>query len=458
MSRVCTMVSLGLVLVAGCTPTVVVEPGGTTSGGTTSGGTTSGGTTSGGTTSGGTTSGGTTSGGTTSGGTTSGGTTSGATTSGGTTSGGTTSGGTTSGATTSGGTTSGGTTSGGTTSGGTTSGGTTSGGTTSGGTTSGGTTSGGTTGSSGPLVIAGAYDTTTQFNLLDALPPDVETALKLALELADSPGNFLLDMAGQIPVVKYVIDAIDLFSGVHDKITMAIDEYINGWSGGMVTTLHGLSGDLEMALRGLKAQNHLVISAPDSSGNTTVQDTLVNLVFTYNAQDYPYAQQAKAMTTGTIKGLKVTVAQHTYDHGVRIGGILVDLIDNVALPELTGVDSLGALLNQLVNCGGVADWVWSYIGNFCLADQCLYQYISANDLSKLCVEALDAAGSAIENQLASLDAPGMMSLSDGSCIALENKGHTGHADTLSNGVWSLTLPIGVGNVTLPGTFTGVSSN
>src|SRR4051794_24405843 len=49
-------------------------------------------------------------------------------------------------------------------------------------------------GGSGSLVdVSGGYDVTTQFNLLDALPPDVKEALSLALELADSPGQFLLD-------------------------------------------------------------------------------------------------------------------------------------------------------------------------------------------------------------------------------------------------------------------------
>ena len=110
--------------------------------------------------------------------------------------------------------------------------------------------------------------------------------------------------------------------------------------------------------------------------------------------------------------------------------MLVDLIDNVALPQLTGVSSLGALANQLVNCGGVGDWVWSYIGNTCIGSQCLYQYISANDIAKLCTNALNAAGDAVEGKLASLTAPGKMGAGDGSCLAVENMGHTGHADTL----------------------------
>src|SRR5262249_24236136 len=100
-------------------------------------------------------------------------------------------------------------------------------------------------------------------------------------------------------------------------------------------------------------------------------------------------------------------------------------------------------------------WVWSYIGNVCVGDQCIYQYISQDDVTKLCQNALDAAGQLIENQLSKLDAPGMMSMSDANCLAVENKGTTGHADTLTSGKWSLTLPIGGGTMTLPGTFDGV---
>ena len=116
------------------------------------------------------------------------------------------------------------------------------------------------------VAVAGTYDITTQFDLLDALPPDVKTALDLVLELGDSPGSFLLDMADKLPVIKYVIDAINLFSGVRDQIVSAIDEYINRWSGGMVTVMHKLSSDLEMALRGLSTHNRLVVGTPDATG------------------------------------------------------------------------------------------------------------------------------------------------------------------------------------------------
>src|SRR5690242_11887093 len=74
----------------------------------------------------------------------------------------------------------------------------------------GGSGGGGGSGSGGALVVAGAYDVTTQFNLLDALPPDVKEAFSLAIEFADSPGNFLLDMADKLPVIKYVVDALNL--------------------------------------------------------------------------------------------------------------------------------------------------------------------------------------------------------------------------------------------------------
>ena len=320
---------------------------------------------------------------------------------------------------------------------------------------SGGANGGGGSGGGGTLVaIAGTYDVTTQFNLLDALPADVKTALDLVLEFGDSPGQFLLDMADKLPVIKYVIDAINLFSGIRDKIVMGIDEYIDRWSGGMVTVMHNLSHDLEMALRGLSTHNRLVVGTPDATGKVAIDDTLLDLTFHWNGHDYAYAQNAHASFSATAQGLKVTLPAHGYDRGLDFGGVLVDLIDNVALPQLTGVSSLGALANQLVNCGGVGDWVWSYIGNTCIGSQCLYQYISANDIAKLCTNALNAAGDAVEGKLSSLTAPGMMGAGDGSCLAVENMGHTGNADTLSNGAWSLTLPAGSSNLTLPGTFAG----
>ena len=155
-----------------------------------------------------------------------------------------------------------------------------------------------------------------------------------------------------------------------------------------------------------------------------------------------------------MTGLQIMLPAHGYDRGLDFGGVLVDLIDNVALPQLTGVSSLGALANQLVECSGVADWVWSYIGNTHIGNTYLSSYISMNDIAKLCTNALTAAGDAVESKLSSLSAPGKLSAGDGSCLALENMGHTGNADTLSNGAWALTLPAGSTDLTLPGTFTG----
>src|SRR5207302_3244663 len=110
----------------------------------------------------------------------------------------------------------------------------------------------------------------------------------------------VLDMADKIPVIKYVIDAINLFSGVRDKIVHAIDEYINRWSGGLVTTMHRLSSDLEMALRGISTHNRVTLGTPDAAGNVMVDDVLVDLTFHWNGHDYAYAQNAHATVTGKL--------------------------------------------------------------------------------------------------------------------------------------------------------------
>src|SRR5262245_61960913 len=78
-----------------------------------------------------------------------------------------------------------------------------------GGMTGGGGGGGGGGGSNGALRIDGNYDVVTQFNLLDALPGDVKTAFSMVLSFASSPGAFVLDLAGKLPVIKYVIDAIN---------------------------------------------------------------------------------------------------------------------------------------------------------------------------------------------------------------------------------------------------------
>jgi hypothetical protein len=113
----------------------------------------------------------------------------------------------------------------------------------------------------------------------------------------------------------------------------------------------------------------------------------------------------------------------------------------------------------LVNCGGVGTHVWSYIANICLTSDpntCVYKYINANDISKLCQNALNAVGNAIEDRIADLDAPGFMSAAAGEALLLEQKGATGKADTVMGGTWGLTLPVAITTITLPGQFSGTS--
>jgi hypothetical protein len=160
---------------------------------------------------------------------------------------------------------------------------------------------------------------------------------------------------------------------------------------------------------------------------------------------------------GTLQGLQVKMPGHGYDKGLDFGAILVDLIDNVALPELTGVNSIGALANQLIDCYALADAVWGVIGNVHIGDTYLSKYIGPQDIGRLCVNGLNLAGAVAEAELGSLTAPGKMSSGDFACLALENHGHTGHADSLTNGTWSLSLPAGAGAISLPGTFTGTVS-
>ena len=60
----------------------------------------------------------------------------------------------------------------------------------------------------------------------------------------------------------------------------------------------------------------------------------------------------------------------------------------------------------------------------CLPDgtTCIGSYITQDDITKLCQNALDAAGRAIEDKLSQLDAPGMMSISDGEVCTTEERG------------------------------------
>jgi hypothetical protein len=172
---------------------------------------------------------------------------------------------------------------------------------------------------------------------------------------------------------------------------------------------------------------------------------------------HPYPQRAHALAVAHAEGLKLGLPAHEYDRGLMFGAIIVDLLDNVALPELTGVNSLGALANQLVNCGGISTWIWSKIGNVCIGNTCLSKYIGPNDLAKLCVNTLNFAGDLVEQQIAQLSAPGKIAVGDFSCLALENNGKTGHADSLTNGTWSLSLPVVKTAITLPGTFSGTAA-
>src|SRR5262249_41776122 len=148
----------------------------------------------------------------------------------------------------------------------------------------------------------------------------------------------------------------------------AIDDFCNQNTGSMFTAMHGIADSVEMALRSMKAHNHILVGTPAADGTVSVADTLTDISFSYNGVDYPAPQGAVASVSAKALGLQIQLPGHTYNQNVKLGTLMLDLVDNVFLAQLTGVNSIGELLNQLIPCDRIADWVWSLIGNVCFTD------------------------------------------------------------------------------------------
>jgi hypothetical protein len=305
------------------------------------------------------------------------------------------------------------------------------------------------------MTVAGTYSLYTQYNLLSILPDSVTTTFNKVLEFATNPGKFVMDMAGNLSVIKYVIDVLNIFGGIGTSIENAINSYVESYAIGLPDGMSLVAQSLEDALRGMQAKNRLEVSTPAADGTVQVTDTLYELDFPSSGIEYPTPQNLTSTVQCTMTGFRLSVPAHTYNGSVKIGTLLDSVLDNIVLTQLTGVNSLGALLNQLMSCDDIGYWVWDVIGNICLGDTCIGDDIGPDDISKLCQNALAGIGNLVEDGIKALDSPLPLATGDGSAILGSSSGGAS-ANVIRSGTWSLGLPIGSTQITLPGSFVGAT--
>jgi hypothetical protein len=267
--------------------------------------------------------------------------------------------------------------------------------------------------------IVGTYDVVHEFDLVDALPPNIQTVVGLIGRLANDPGSFVVGCpdnptdpeacpAGSPGIINLLVDFLPdgsfkdaitgfLDSGIGNAVARdAINEIAGNWIDSAppwVGNTVNITGDIYDTLRQFRVEGTMEFTAapvvsldsageligvlPTDSGKQTWND----FVFTWSngCDDAPdptlcatrrmgSSQLGISAVTGTFDGTllgsnKLQINQHTLS--LNYGALMVAILEKIVLPSIFGdecgandnlpCDSLEGALGELISCPALAE-------------------------------------------------------------------------------------------------------
>jgi hypothetical protein len=296
-----------------------------------------------------------------------------------------------------------------------------------------------------PPVAAGAYHVQSTIDLtIEALLPEpAEDVVVTLRNFSTSPGDTLLDLAGDagVPAVQEIRD--DLPDYVEDKLVGWIDGEIAKVTinGTPVTQVAGtIAGLAETALTQLSLDSELSVgSGTATHALTTLDLTPAGFDVTIALDDLPADLRSATPTCTSSKGT-LSIGDHTY--GLPYGEYIWTAINRSMVAQY-GVDLRGAL-GAAVSCPTLAHTI---------AMKCVWGYCVGHEtqLTEICEAGLDEAVARVHDRLAEerFDA---LHFATGTATLVDSN-NDGIADRLDGGVWTAELNAGLGLRHAPATFT-----
>ena len=297
-----------------------------------------------------------------------------------------------------------------------------------------------------PLDASGTYDMKSQFDLVSGIPGPAGDVINTILDMTDDPNDpatWLIDRA---------LDAIDsgtvrdLAGSARPALDSFLNDYIHDSAPDLVLTLLEIGDQLGQVARKFGVNSQLQVTAvrmPDTG--LTGKHTMTGVSYTIDGVSYDFTmaelELGESMADGISVGLVGTTKMEIGDHTLPFayGRVLVFALNNVIIPLIDPFASdLGDVLANRVNCYQIGWEVYEFVA-YNVGD--FFGILSPGLFESACEAGLDAAGNAIEAQLAGIGGEGAAFVIHGDArIADTNLDHK--VDVLRTGLWEGVFRLG----------------
>ncbi len=227
--------------------------------------------------------------------------------------------------------------------------------------------------------IAGEYHVVNEFDIIEFLPPTVQTVVRIIGDFFESPGAALFDILD----VAGIFDGEDLPFGIDGLIADVIDELLFAILPPEAVAVFESGTDIYEALENLQLQGSMIFYGDaDENGvlgcNTLILDEIIVNLDTFefpplNLSSYGY-QAAEGEFTGWISieddgNLTYKLNVQWFDLTINYGELAVFILETVIFPLVfddPSMNSMEAFVESFIDCEAIADAVdLSFIEGIC---------------------------------------------------------------------------------------------
>jgi len=302
--------------------------------------------------------------------------------------------------------------------------------------------------------IAGDYEVTSAFDLRNSpdVPQIVSDALGPLSSLADDPAGALLT-ALEGTGVGDLIDSLP--SAIRSIVESQINNYIQDklYEGVPVAgQIADITDMIATIVTDFEVISNLQVGTADAAGNANAEHSLVAIAYPLDGERHVVAtpEIINALTVARDVSINVDLASNTInfgDHAMQLplGDFAVTAFHQ-GLESQFGITDLGAALNDMVDCNGLA----ANIGDVQIAG---FTVVNESQLAGFCVQGLNQAASQVDAQIRKLDMAQLHFAGGTGSVSMQSSQVSG-----MDGTWQSELGINSGGFNLPSLFKAVRKN
>jgi len=309
--------------------------------------------------------------------------------------------------------------------------------------------------------VSGEYEVTSAFDLRNSpdVPQIVSDALGPLSSLADDPAGALLSALDGTSVGDLINS---LPSAIRSIVENQINTYIQDklYEGVPVAgQIADITDMVASIVTNFEVVSKLEVGTADAAGNANAQHSLAGIAYPMNGERQLVSTPdiINTLTVARDVSVNVDLGSGTInfgDHALQLplGDFAVTAFHQ-GLESQFGITDLGAALNDMVDCNGLA----ANIGDVQIAG---FTVVSESQLSGFCVQGLDQAAAQVDEQIRKLEMAQLHFTGGAGTVSMESKADGLGSTQVSamDGSWQSELGINNAGFNVPSVFKAVRKN